>query len=162
MKRCISAMLIGAIAAGCANEKPKVEEEKVPVTVAAAQSSNVPIQVRAIGNVQPLSNVEVKALAGGQLAKVWFQEGADVRKGALLFTIDPRPYQAALAQAQANLERDEAALRNANSEAARYADLIKKDYVTHEEYDKFTSAAAAAKAVVASDRAALENERVSR
>ena len=78
----------------------------------------------------------------------------------MLFTIDPRPYQATLAQAQANLDRDEAQARNANSEATRYAELVKKDYVTREEYDKFASGAEAARAVVAADRAAVENARL--
>ena len=92
--------------------------------------------VHAIGSVQPFTTVAVRALVAGQLTRVWFREGEDVSAGSALH-IDPRPYQAALAQAQANLARDEAQLRNAESEAARYAELVKKDYVTREEYDKF-------------------------
>lgn len=141
----------------CSKPAPPRADPAVPVTVATAQQKNVPVQLRAIGNVQPRSTVAVKALASGQLEKVWFREGEDVRRGQTLFTIDPRPYQAALAQAQANLARDEANLRNAESEAARYSDLVKKDYVTREEYEKFTSAAAAARAVVAADRANIQN-----
>jgi multidrug efflux system membrane fusion protein len=129
----------------------------VPVTVAVAQAKDVPVQIRAIGNVQPLSTVAVRALAGGQLTLISFKEGDEVRQGQLLFTIDRRPYEAALAQAKANLARDEANLQNAEAEATRYADLVKKDYVTHEDYDRFTSAAAAARAVSAADRAAIEN-----
>ena len=93
---------------GCAEKKEKVREERVPVTVAVAEQKDIPVQVRAIGSVQPISTVAVRALVAGQLQRVWFREGEDVRKGQLLFTIDPRPYQAALAQAQANLARDEA------------------------------------------------------
>src|SRR5882762_1733167 len=92
--------------------------------------------------------------------RVWFREGQDVHRGDRLFSIDPRPYQAALAQTEANLARDEAQLRNAEAEARRYADLVKKDYVTREEYDKITSGAEAARAVVAADRAAIDNARV--
>ena len=88
----------------------------------------------------------VRALVAGQLQRVWFREGDDVHKGEMLFTIDPRPYQATLAQAEANLARDEAQARNAESEATRYAELVKKDYVTREEYDKFKSGAEAARA----------------
>jgi len=148
--------------AACTQQKPKPPDEAVPVTVATVQQKDVPIQIRAIGNVQPITNVAVRALAGGQLEKVWFKEGDDVRKGAMLFTIDPRPYDAALQQAQANLQRDEAQLRNAEAQAKRYADLVKKDYVTKEDYDKLVSGAEAARAVAAADRAAVENARLQR
>jgi multidrug efflux system membrane fusion protein len=143
--------------AACSGAKEKAPEERVPVTVAVAQQKDVPLQIRAIGSVQPLSTVAVRALAGGQLLRVWFREGEDVARGQRLFTIDPRPYEATLAQAQANLARDEAEYLNSQSQAVRYADLVKKDYVTKEEYDKIVSGAQAAKAVVAADRAAVEN-----
>ncbi|MEA2164068.1 MAG: rane fusion protein multidrug efflux system [Thermoanaerobaculia bacterium] len=146
--------------AGCSEKKEKPPEERVPVTTAVAEQKDVPLQVRAIGSVQPIASVAVRALAGGQLQRVWFHEGDDVRKGQLLFTIDQRPFQATLAQAQANLARDEAQLRNAESEAKRYAELVKKDYVTREEYDKFASGAEAARAVAAADRAAVETARL--
>jgi len=142
---------------GCAEKKEKVRDERVPVTVAMAEQKDVPVQVRVIGSVQPISTVAVRALVAGQLLRVGFHEGDDVRKGQLLFTIDQRPYQAALAQAQANLARDEAQLRNAESEAKRYAELVKKDYVTREEYEKFASGAEAARAIAAADRAAVQN-----
>jgi membrane fusion protein, multidrug efflux system len=115
------------------------------------------VALRAIGNVQPRSTVSVRALASGQLDRVWFKEGDDVRAGQRLFTIDTRPYDAALSQARANMARDEANARNAESQASRYAELVKKDYVTREEYEKFVTAAAAARADVAADRAAVQN-----
>jgi multidrug efflux system membrane fusion protein len=150
-------VLAAALLAACGAEKQKPVDEKVPVSVAVAQSKDVPNQIRAIGNVQPRSTVSVKALVGGQLTRVWFREGEDVSQGQLLFTIDPRPFQASLAEARANLARDEAQLRNAESEAARYTELVKKDYVTKEEYGRITSTAEAARAVVAADRASIEN-----
>jgi multidrug efflux system membrane fusion protein len=155
-----SAFLVLVLLAACSGSKTKRADEKVPVTVARVEKKNVPLQIRAIGSVQPVSTVAVRALVGGQLTRVWFAEGENVRKGQPLFTIDPRPYQAALQQAEANLARDEAQFHNAQSEAARYAELVKKDYVTKEEYEKITSAAESAKAVVASDRAAAENARL--
>jgi multidrug efflux system membrane fusion protein len=142
---------------GCAEKKEKPREERVPVTIATAEQRDIPIQVRAIGSVQPISTVAVRALVAGQLQRVWFREGDDVHKGQMLFTIDPGPYQATLSQAEANLARDEAQARNADAEAKRYAELVKKDYVTREEYDKFVSGAEAASAVVAADRAAVQN-----
>jgi len=144
------------LSAFCTGTKQKPADEKVPVTVARVEQKSVPLQIRAIGNVLPVSTVAVRALVGGQLTRVWFKEGDDVRRGQMLFTIDPRPYEASLAQARANLGRDEANLKNAQAEAARYAELVKKDYVTKEEYDRYTSGEEAAKAVVAADRAAME------
>ena len=146
--------------AACSGAKQKPPEERIPVTVAVAQQKDIPLQIRAIGSVQPLATVAVRALVGGQLMNVWFREGDDVARGQRLFTIDPRPYQAALAQAQANLARDEAELRNSQSQAARYGDLVKKDYVTKEEYDKMIAGAEGARAVVAADRAAVETARL--
>lgn len=157
-----SAAVVAALAllGACKQKQEKPHDEAVPVTVAVAEQRNMPQQVRVIGTVQPFSTVEVRALVGGQLTGVSFREGDEVHKGQLLFSIDPRPFQAALAQAEANLARDEAQLRNSQAEATRYADLVKKDYVTREEYDKITSGAEAARAVVAADRAAVENARL--
>jgi len=154
----VAALAIASI--GCSSPKQKPRDESVPVTVAVVAQKNVPVQIRAIGRVQPLKTVDVHALVTGQLVSVFFREGQDVAAGDRLFMIDPRPYQATLSQAQATLARDEAQLRNAESEAARYAELVKKDYVTKEEYEKFTSGAAAARAVAAADRAAVENARL--
>ncbi|MBV8520512.1 MAG: efflux RND transporter periplasmic adaptor subunit [Acidobacteria bacterium] len=159
MKR--SLLLLSLIAAvACAEKKEAPREEAVPVTVATVQQKDMPLGIQAIGNVQPLSTVAVRALVEGQLLNVSFHEGDDVTKGQVLFTIDSRPYVAAMQQAQANLARDEAQLRNGESNAARYADLVKKDYVTKEEYDRIASGAEAARAVVAADRAAVENARL--
>jgi multidrug efflux system membrane fusion protein len=157
MKSIVITAAIAATLLGCSEKKQKPVDERVPVTVATAEQKDIPMQVRAIGSVQPIATVAVRALVAGQLQRVWFREGEDVRKGQLLFTIDQRPYQATLSQAKANLARDEAQLRNAESEAKRYAELVKKDYVTREEYEKFASGAEAARAVAAADRAAVEN-----
>lgn len=156
----IAVLMLTATAIGCTGTKQKPREDVVPVTVALAQEKDVPKQMRAIGRVTPLKTVDVHALVTGQLMNVYFHEGQDIRQGDQLFLIDPRPYQAALSQSEAALARDEAQLRNAESEAARYGELVKKDYVTKEDYERFSSGAAAAKAVVAADRAAVENARL--
>lgn len=148
---------IAIATAACSGAKQKPPEEKVPVAVATATQKDVPVQIRVIGNVIPVSTVQVRALVGGQLDRVWFREGDDVKRGQRLFTIDPRPYESALAQAKANLARDEANLKNAEAEQARYADLVKKDYVTHEDFDRINAGAESARAVVAADRAAVQN-----
>ena len=156
MKR-LAVLAIALAALACAEKKEERREESVPVTVAQVVQKDVPLQVQAIGNVEPLSTVAVRALASGQLMRIWFKEGDDVARGQMLFTIDPRPYEAALQQAQANLARDEAQLRNAEAQVARYDDLVKKDYVTKEEYGKIVADAGAARATVAAGRAAIEN-----
>ncbi|HYM62257.1 MAG TPA: efflux RND transporter periplasmic adaptor subunit [Thermoanaerobaculia bacterium] len=161
MKRFIPiAAFTALLLAACGPDKPKPVDEAVPVTVATVAQKDIPIEIRAIGTVQPMSNVAVKALAGGQLERVGFREGDEVRKGALIFTIDPRPYKAMVAQAEANLARDEAQLRNAEADALRYQTLVKSDFVTKQDYDKFTAAAEVARATVAADRAALDNARL--
>jgi multidrug efflux system membrane fusion protein len=158
MKRLLTLTLV--LLAACAGEKAKPADERIPVTVATAQQKNMPVEIHAIGNVQPLQTVAIRALVGGQLTRVWFREGDEVRRGQTLFTIDPRPFQAALAQAQANLARDQAQQRNAEAERARYAELVKKDYVTREDFDRISAAAEAARATSAADNAAIENARL--
>jgi membrane fusion protein, multidrug efflux system len=153
-------ILLVVLLAACGGKKAKPPDERIPVTVATVQQKDMPVEIRAIGSVQPLQTVAVRALVGGQLTRVWFREGEEVRRGQTLFTIDPRPLQAAFDQVQANVARDEAQLRNAEAERTRYAELVKKDYVTREDFDRISAGADAARAVVAADRAAIENARL--
>ncbi|MCE5250193.1 efflux RND transporter periplasmic adaptor subunit [bacterium] len=129
----------------------------VPVMVTEAVSMNVPIELREIGAVEAYNTVSVTARVSGQLMKVGFREGDEVNEGDLLFQIDPRPYEAALLQAQANLERDHAALAKAETDIVRYKDLVQKDYVTKQEYDLVVSTAAESKATVKADSALVRN-----
>lgn len=149
--------LAALLAASCSKETTKKPDEAVPVTTAAVVQRDIPIQLGAIGTVEPLRTVAIKAQVGGQLMRVFFREGQDVRAGEPLFQIDPRPYHAALAQAEAALQRDLAQAKNAEADAARYAQLVQKDYVTREAYDHNVSAAESARAVVVSDRAAIDS-----
>lgn len=128
----------------------------VPVTVAEARKADVPVEIRAIGNVEPLQSVAIRAQVGGELVEVSFQEGQEVVHGQVMFRIDPRPYEAALAQAQANLERDRSLEQNAEQDARRYEELVRKDYVTKEQYGRVKSGAAAYKATLQADEAAIE------
>jgi multidrug efflux system membrane fusion protein len=143
----------------CSNEKSKQPPAPapVPVTVGKAVRKAVPVQVGAIGNVEAYSSVGVKSQVEGTLVRVHFKEGQDVNRGDLLFTIDPRLYEAALKQAEANLARDNAQLENARVQVRRYADLVKKGYVAQEQYDQIVTNAAALEATVNADRAAVEN-----
>lgn len=134
--------------------------EAVPVLVATAVQKPVPLQLRAVGNVEPFTTVSVKSQVTGVLNQAHFKEGQDVKKGQLLFTIDARPFEAALKQAEANLARDSAQLRNLREQVRRYAELVEKQYVSREQYDQIKTNADAAEAVVDADKAAVENAKV--
>jgi multidrug efflux system membrane fusion protein len=145
--------------AGCGERKGGAMPP-VPVTAAKAVQKDVPVLLTAIGTVEAYNTVGIKALVGGQLTKVHFKEGQDVKRGAPLFTIDPRPYQAALKAAEASLARDRAKAASAEAEARRYADLVKKDYVTQQQFDDTSAEAEAMKATVAADEAAVDNAKL--
>jgi len=121
---------------------------------------NVPVQLSAIGNVEAYNTVSIRARVGGELQKVFFKEGDDVREGNILFLLDPRPYASALRQAEANLVRDIVQAQNAERDAKRYKDLIKKGVVSREQYDRVRTVADAGEAAVKADRAAVENAKL--
>ena len=131
-----------------------------PVTVAEAVQKDVPLEIKAIGSVQAYSTVQIKAQVGGQMVNVHFEEGQDVRKGDLLFKLDSRPFEIALAQAESNLARDIARMKNAQDEVARYAGLAEKDYVTKERYEELRVNAEVLEAVIKADRAAVDGARL--
>ncbi|MBI3666444.1 MAG: efflux RND transporter periplasmic adaptor subunit [Acidobacteria bacterium] len=130
----------------------------------------MPIDLRAIGNVQAYTTVSIKAQISGELTAVHFVEGQDVKKGDLLFTIDPRPFEATLKQAEANLKQAEANLKqahanlakdtaeakNAEAEAARYAQLFKAGVAAAEQYDQFRTKADSSKAALQADESAIQ------
>ena len=177
-------------AAGCsdrASGTQRATAPPVPVLVAEAVRRDVPLDVSVIGTVQALTTVGVKSQVSGQVVKVNFTEGQDVKAEQLLFTIDPRPFAAALAQAKANvgrdtaqmrqaeaalaqrqaevqqamanLERDQAQLENARVQERRYKTLVEKELVARELYDQFRTNLSALGATVNADRAAVENAR---
>jgi multidrug efflux system membrane fusion protein len=132
----------------------------VPVTVAKVQQKNVPLTVRAIGNVEPMQSVTVRPQVGGVILRVDFAEGQEVKKGELLFEIDPRPLQAAVAQARALIERDRANAQDAEANARRLASLAKKEYVPLQQAENAQAQAQAWKAALAADQASLQTARL--
>ena len=132
----------------------------VPVEAVTVQQKDMPIRVHAIGSVEAYSTVAVKTQVTGELTGVFFKEGDDVRQGQLIFTLDKRPFEAALKQAESNLAKDEAAAAMARVQQRRYQELVKQGVVSKEQYDQLESAAQAADAAVAADKAAVENARV--
>ena len=154
-------LLCGGLAiASCARRAAAPPPEAVPVTAAPVERRSIPVEVTAIGHVEAHSTVGVKSQVSGTLMSVGFREGQDVRQGDLLFRIDPRPFEATLAQARANLARDRAQARNAESEIGRYEALVQKDYVTREQYDQVKANAEALASTVQASEAAVENARL--
>jgi len=153
------AALVLLLLAACGGEEAP-PPAAVPVTVARAAVKDVPVEIRAIGTVEPVQTVLVRAQVGGELLSVHFREGEDVKKGQVLFTLDPRPYQAALRKAEADLQRDRALAASAEAEAKRYAGLVAKDYATRQQYDNAVAEAGAAAARVKADEAAVEQARL--
>jgi multidrug efflux system membrane fusion protein len=132
----------------------------VPVVAATAQKKDVPVRIHAIGAVEAYSTVSVKTQITGELTGVFFKEGDDVSKGQLIFTLDKRPYEAAVNQAESNLAKDQAAAVVARVQQKRYQELVKQGVVSKEQYDQLDSSAEAADAAVAADKAAVENAKV--
>lgn len=157
----VAALVLAVLCGACTGRKaPPRPAEGVPVTVGAAERRDVPLEVRAIGHAEAYATVSVKARVGGEVTAVHFREGQDVASGDALFTIDPRPFEAALKQAQADLERDRARAEAAGEFERRYAELVKKEFVTQDQYDQAHAAAASLRATVKSDEAAVENARL--
>jgi multidrug efflux system membrane fusion protein len=148
-----------ALAAACSSKKPP-PPAPVPVTVARVQRTAVPYDIDANGAVEPLQTVAVESQVGGTLTRVAFKEGDEVQAGQVLFQIDPRPFEAALAQAQAVLAKDKAQVEFAEQDVQRYAALVKQDYVTAQQFQQVRTNAAALKATLAADSAAVESARL--
>jgi multidrug efflux system membrane fusion protein len=160
----ISFLLLLIVVAGCSRDADSNSEaatqrrqRTLPVSVQAVVEKTMPIQVQAVGNVQAYSTVSVKAQVDGELVAVHFKNGQCVKAGASLFTIDPRPFQAQLKQMQATLAKDNAQLENADKDLERITSVVGKGYVSKEQHDQAIANAAAFKATVQADEAAIEN-----
>jgi multidrug efflux system membrane fusion protein len=132
----------------------------VPVTTAAVVQKSMPVEIAVIGSAEPVSTVSIRSQTNGQLTSVNFTEGDEVTKGQLLFSVDRRPLEAAVEEAQANLARDEAQAANAAATAKRFQDLADRGIAARAELDTSKASLSALNATVAADRAALENAKV--
>ena len=132
----------------------------VPVVTAPVVSKAVPVTIPAVGTAEPLATVQIRAQVTGQLSAIHFTEGQDVRKGAPLFTLDARPFEAALQQAQAVLARDTAQAKNAQSQRTRAEDLFKRGLIPRDQYETMTANASALESTLAADQAQIENARL--
>ena len=168
----VSVIFIAALAAaGCSSESRTAVSAQapppgrggggnVPVTVGKVVQKTMPIDLRVIGSVEPAQTVEIRGQITGQLTSVGFKEGDDVKQGEVLFSLDRRPLEAALKQAEANLQRDVAQSANADVQAQRLSDLAQRGIVSKDQLDTSKATAAALAATIEADRAAVENARI--
>ncbi len=161
------ALAVGGVAAYFSTDIRAKEGRKaakgpppVPVSVARAAQETIPIRLSAIGNVEAFLTVAIKARVDGQIVEVNFREGEPVKKGAVLFRLDPRSYQAALRQAEANALRDRAARDQARSQERRYQELLGKNFISKEAYAQIRTNAETAEATAKASQAGLENARL--
>ncbi len=147
---------------GCSkgNSQAKPSQPAAYVTVATVEVRDVPVELASFGTVEAFNTISVKNQIGGILTGVHFKEGELVEANAPLFTIDPRPYEAALERAQSTLDRDQVQLGSASREAKRYADLLQRGAATEEEYDRAKATADALAASVRGDQAAMVSARL--
>ena len=153
--------LIFAGLAAC-NKKPEANFERppAPVTVARAVARDVPVYIDAVGKTVAREVVSVQPQVSGRITQIHFTDGANVKIGDLLFTIDPRPYQAQLDQAEANVAQAEAALSLAKVNFARVEKVSDPRAVSRQDFDARKSAVESAEATLKQNRAAVENARL--
>src|SRR5438067_820679 len=150
----LALVVVPVVFAGCsdrAGSQPRAAAPPaVPVGVATVEQKTIPVQVTAVGNVQAYTTVSLKSQVAGQIVKVHFTEGQEVTQGQLLFTIDPRPMEATVRQWEANVAKDQAALRSAEAalerdlanldmarvQEERYRTLSEKGLIAREQYDQ--------------------------
>ena len=145
---------------GCKKKEAAVERQPVWVTISEAVSQDVPVYIDEIGSCTAREVVSVRPQVSGQITEIHFTDGADLKKGDLLFTIDPRPYQAALVQAQASLAQSIASLALAKSEFERAKELLPTGAISKEGYDIKQNAVVVGEAQVQADQAAVQTAQV--
>jgi multidrug efflux system membrane fusion protein len=150
-----TSLLITLVAASACGSRRGSVVPKVPVSVARVEQRSLPYELAATGTVEPIRSVDVRPQVGGTIRRVRFGEGDEVARGQVLFEIDPRPYAAALQQAEGALLRDLTTAQTAAREAARYKALASANTVTQEDYEAKQSAADAAGGAVRSDSATV-------
>jgi multidrug efflux system membrane fusion protein len=157
---------VSAFLAGCSDStKPSTARAStqtvVPVAVATAERRDVPVYLKGLGSVTASNTVSVKSRVDGQLAQVNFKEGQNVNKGDLLAVIDPRPFQAALDQAQAALFRDQAQMKDAQLNYTRFKSLLDESgAVSQQQVDTQKATANQLEGTVRADQALIESAKL--
>jgi multidrug efflux system membrane fusion protein len=157
---CTQVLLLAGCTGRDAQPQAAAPAPAVPVAVAEVVQKTVPVELRAIGNVEPYSTVSVRTQIAGFVERAFFTEGQAVKEGDLLFTLDARPYRAEIEQLEANLARNRAQLENARAQADRYEKLYEQGIVSQDQFDSFQTNANALAAAVRADEAAIEKAKV--
>ncbi|HEX7484745.1 MAG TPA: efflux RND transporter periplasmic adaptor subunit [Vicinamibacterales bacterium] len=133
----------------------------MPVLTARVEQTSMPVTLPGVGSVEAITSVQIRAQVAGQLSAIHFAEGQDVQKGQPLFSLDPRPFQAAVQQAEAVLARDAATLQNAQDQQGRLDNLFQRGLIARDQYESQRASVGALTGTVAADKAAVENARLS-
>jgi multidrug efflux system membrane fusion protein len=160
----VAALFVVGLLAGCSrdqkNAKASAPMPPVPVGVANVQERNFPVYLTGLGSVTAFNTVAVKTRIDGQITQVNFVEGQDVKQGELLIQIDPRPYEVALTTAQANLQRDEAQLKNAQAQYERMKALYAGGVIAKQDLDTQQASFGQYEGMIAADKAAIDNAKL--
>jgi multidrug efflux system membrane fusion protein len=162
----VAVLLMPCMLGGCSDKGGRAQAEArksapaVPVLTGQVVEKSMPLRLHAIGNVETLASVAVKSRVDGQIVAARVRDGQDVIKGELLFQLDPKPYQAQLEQAQANLAHDQAQLEYLRGQEQRYQDLLKQNFVSKEGYAQVAANFHGAQASVSADEAAIQQARI--
>ena len=145
------------LASNANTAKAQVKAAPVPVTTALVRKADFPVYLTGLGTVEPYNTVTVSSRVDGEITKVFFRQGQMVKEGDTLATIDPRPYQAALDQALAKKAADEATLKNATLNLARYKTLGEKEFASQQQVDTQQASVDQLQAEIKGDQAAIDN-----
>ena len=145
---------------GNGEQKAGREARPAPVVAVSARAASLPLTVKAVGNVEPMATVAVKPQVGGPIVLQRVRDGAVVAKGELLFRIDPRPFELAIRESEAKLDRDRALLVKAEGDLKRYVTLKAKDVVAQEQYDQNYAQAKTLEGTIRLNQASLDRARL--
>mgnify|MGYP000893341743 CR=1 FL=1 len=148
-----------ALLTACGGEE-KGGKKALAVTAALAEKRTVPVSLKAVGTVEAYSSVAIKTRVGGQIAEQFVRDGQDVRQGDPLFRSDPRPFEAAVREAQAKLERDQVLLKKANEDLKRYSGLIEKSVISRDQFEQTEANARSLAATIRVNQAELESRQL--
>ncbi len=149
-------LLLLCLLGGCHSSDKKDEDKKpVPVLLVTAEQKNIARVLDAVGNVEPAATVAIKPQVAGQIVDAPVRSGQDVKKGQVLFRIDPRPFEAAVNEAKARLMRDKVVLKKAEEDRERFQRLVRQDAISRDQFDQAVTNAESQKAVVLQDEATL-------
>ena len=156
----VMSWVIDTVAPSAEAQSPPPSGPGVPVTAGTVASTDVPVFLNAIGTVQAYNMVTIKSRVDGQIVKVAFAEGQDVKAGTALIQIDPRPFQALLDQAMATKQKDEAQLASAQADLVRWAELVPQGVKSRQTYDQQKALVQQLQATVKADDAQIETARL--